>query len=84
MSSNEMRDEGKINFKIFGMVLPLLPGLMLRLSGTFLKFKREAKKGGKVFHKELINQGLDKEKANQLTEMYLESSQLANYFKNLR
>ena len=82
MSSNLLRDEGRIGFKFFGLILPLLPGLMFRLSGTFLRFKKEAKKGGKIFHKELINQGMDKEKANQLTEMYLENSQLIKYFRS--
>ena len=44
---------------------------MFRLSGTFLRFKLDAKKGGKIFKRELIKQGFDKEKANELTEMYL-------------
>jgi hypothetical protein len=82
MESNKVRDDGQENFRIFGLILPSLPVLMIRLSGTFLRFKREAKKAGKIFQKELINQGYNKERANKLTDMYLENSQLIKYIKN--
>jgi hypothetical protein len=83
MKSKIVRDEGKRNFGIFRLILPSLPGLIIRLSSTFLRFKKEAKNGGKIFQKELMNQGFNKERASQLTEMYLESSQLIKYIKNL-
>lgn len=70
--------------KLFGMLLPSMPSLMIRLSGTFLRFKRNANKAGKIFRKELRNQGIDKETANELTEIYMEASHIRNYIQNFR
>jgi len=68
--------------KYFGFLLPSLPRLILRCTGTFLRFKRDAKKAGKAFKKELINQGIDKETATELTDIYMEGSDLFKVFKN--
>jgi hypothetical protein len=68
--------------KYLGMMLPALPPLMFRLTGTFLRFKRDAKKAGKVFKKELIKQGFDKKTASELTEKYLETSNLTKLMLN--
>ena len=62
--------------KLFGLILPSLPSLMIRFGGVYLRFKRNAKKGGHIFQKELIKQGLDKETAQQLTQIYLDGSNL--------
>ena len=83
--TKEVEDQEKVNgFRIFGMILPSLPSLMFKLSGVFLRFKREAKKGGRTFQKELINQGIDEATATQLTEIYLESSNISNYVNLFR
>jgi len=66
-------------FKFFGIMLPALPSLMFRLGGTFLRFKRNAKKAGKVFKKELIKQGFNRETAEGLTKIYLEGSDISKY-----
>lgn len=79
MSNNIDKKMETHPFKIFGMMLPSLPSLMFRLGGTFLKFKRNAKKAGKVFKKELIKQGFDKETAEGLTKIYLEGSDISKY-----
>jgi hypothetical protein len=71
-------------FKIFGMMIPALPSLMFRLGRTFLKFKRNAKKAGKVFKKELIKQGFDKETAEGLTNKYLEGSDISKYILSFK
>jgi len=55
---------------------------MFRLGGTFLRFKRDAKKAGKIFRKELIKQGFDKKIATNLTNSYLEGSNLIKYMQN--
>lgn len=70
--------------RLFGMILPSLPSLMFRFGGTFLRFKREAKKGGRIFQKELIKQGLDKATAAELTEIYLEGGNLLQYMQYFR
>ena len=68
--------------KIFGMMIPLIPSLMFRLTGTFLRFKRDANKAGKIFKKELVNQGLDRETAKLFTKEYVEGSNLMKLFNN--
>ncbi len=83
--TEEVEDQEKTNgFRIFGMMLPSPPSLMFKLGSIFLRFKREAKKRGQTFQKELINQGLDEITAAQLTEIYLESSNIANYISLFR
>jgi hypothetical protein len=69
-------------FKFFGMMLPTLPSLMFRVGETFLRFKRNAKKAGKVFKKELIKQGFDSKTAKSLTKIYLEGSDISKYVFN--
>ena len=69
--------------KLFGMMLPSMPSLMFRITGTFLRFKSDANKAGKVFKKELIKQGIDKETAAELTEIYMESSHIRKYIQGL-
>ncbi len=62
--------------KWFGMIISFIPSLLVKSGGAFLRFKRQAKKGGKIFKKELINQGLDRKTASELTEIYLKGSHL--------
>jgi len=66
-------------FRMFGALLPYLPLLMLRFGGSFLRLKRDAKKAGKTFHKELLRQGIDETAATQLTEIYLQPSNIKQY-----
>lgn len=68
--------------KFFGFLLPSLPRLILRCTGTFLRFKRNANRAGKVFKNELIDQGIDKQTASELTNIYMEGSDLLKVFKN--
>ena len=63
----------------FGVALPMLPRLMVRFTGAFLRFKSHARRGGRFFHKELLQQGVDKETAEKLTERYLEGGNLFQY-----
>lgn len=79
---NDMREVS--TFRFFGIMLPSLPSMMFRLGGTFLRFKKDTKKAGKVFRKELINQGVDKKTAVELTEKYLEGSNIIRYMQNFR
>jgi len=81
MTKDTDKEEEISNIRIFGMVISSLPSLMFRLAGTFLKFKRDAKKGGHIFQKELIARGLDAETAAKLTGIYLESSNLMQYMR---
>jgi len=69
--------------KFFGFLLPSLPRLILRCGGTFLRFRRDAKKAGKVFKKELIEQGIDIQTATELTDIYMDGSDLFKLFKSM-
>ena len=83
MDINENMERTNI-VKIFGLMLPSIPSLLSRIGGTFLRFKRDAKKAGRVFHRELRAQGLDKKMAGELTSIYLEGSNLVKYITILR
>jgi hypothetical protein len=79
---NEKREINGI--KIFGVIFPFLPKLLFKFSITFLRFKRRAKKAGKTFRKELMKQGLNKQTASELTEIYMKGSQIKNVVKVFR
>ena len=51
-------DKERRPIRVFGILLPSLPGLIFRFGGLFLRFKRDAKKAGKVFRTELLIRGL--------------------------
>ena len=73
-------DQGSAGgFRVLGALLPYLPSLMLRLGGSFLRLKRDAKKAGRTFQKELLRQGIDEGTAAELTEIYLEPSSIKQY-----
>jgi len=77
----------KINggpIKIFGVLLLSLPSLMFRFGRLYLRFKRDAKNAGKIFKKELMKQGLDKQTASNLTELYIDGSNLSILIQNMR
>jgi len=80
--NKEIKDERELEtIKIFGMLIPKMPSLMFRLTGTLVRFKSDANKAGKVFKKELIKQGIDVETANNLTEKYKEGSHVRQYIQ---
>ena len=82
--NENVKDEREVNpIKLFRIMLPSIPSLMFKLSGTLLRFKRNANKAGKVFRKELIGRGIDKKIADELTEIYLESSHIRKYIQGL-
>jgi len=77
----ENRPDG---FRSLGIVISSAPSLIFRVGCWFLKFKREAKKGGRIFQKELIKHGFDKETAEIFKEIYLKPSELKQYITLLR
>jgi|GEM_PF-1378032 len=83
MTKESTQSTGKNPVKMFGMIAPYLPGLLLRSGTAWLSFKRQANKGGREFKKELLRQGIEKESADLLTRQYLESSMLIKYFKDV-
>jgi hypothetical protein len=67
--------------KLVGMMMLSLPSLLFRLTGTFIRLKSSANKAGKIFHSELLKQGIDQKTANDLTSEYMQSSHFREYLK---
>jgi len=70
--------------KMLGFLIPIIPSLILRFCGEFIRFKSKANRAGRIFQEELVRQGLDKITATQLTSFYLEGSNPFNLLRSLR
>jgi hypothetical protein len=70
--------------KILGFLIPLLPSLLFRFGGEFLRFRSRARKGATVFHDELLRQGIDGATAARLSSLYLEGSDPFKILRSLR
>ena len=70
----------KEGIRFAGSLVPSLIPLMLRLGKTYLRFKKDAQKAGKIFEKELRANGLDKNTAKAMTEEYLNTSRILRAF----
>ncbi|WP_455391940.1 hypothetical protein [[Eubacterium] cellulosolvens] len=64
---------------VFAGVTSSIP-LMVKLGFVYLQFKRKAKKAGRIFKKELVANGIDKNTAKLLTEEYLRGSHFLSQF----
>ena len=80
--NENIKDDREVNpVKIFGMMIPSMPSLVFRITGTLLRFKSSANRAGKVFKKELIAQGIDEQTADELTEIYMKGSHIRQYIQ---
>jgi hypothetical protein len=84
MTENIQEMNNADSVKWFGMFISILPSLLIKSGGAFLRFKRQAKKGGKIFQQELIDQGIDKKTAVELTNSYLEGSEFLKTMMKFR
>jgi len=83
--NKKLEDKRKSDsIELFGAIIPFLPTLLLKSGWAFLRFKMEAKRGGDIFQKELINQGLDKTIAARITGIYLEGSNIFQSIVKIR
>ncbi len=73
---DKIRSPREIAFKTAPHIIPLA----FKLGLVYLGFKRKAKKAGKIFKKELISNGIDKNTAKLLTEEYLKTSHFLRGF----
>lgn len=62
-------------------LLPYLALLSTRSIPALISFKLRAKKAGKIFEKELLDCGMDKEMAQAMKEDYMKASKLSSFFK---
>ena len=67
--------------KLFGVIVPYLPILLLRSGAAWLSFRGKAQKGAKIFQQELVRQGIDKETAMMFTQSYAQGNNLIDIFK---
>ena len=77
MKKNSERDLPKI----IGSLILTFPSLIFRFGVEAFRFKSKAHKAGRIFRRKLVEQGLDRSTAAQLTSFYLEGS---DPFKMLR
>jgi len=83
--NKKFEEARKSNYiELLGAILPFLPALLLKSGWAFLRFKMEAKRGGDIFQKELMNQGLDKITAAKITGIYLEGSNVLQSLVKMR
>jgi hypothetical protein len=62
--------------QLIARIMANLPVIILKSGTAWLSFKLQAKKGNKIFHKELLNQGIDEETAKLFTQQYIDGSNL--------
>jgi hypothetical protein len=74
------KEEVREGIRYAGKLLPSLFPLVLKLGKVYLRFKKDAQKAGKIFEKELRANGIDKETAKAMTEIYLNSSRILSAF----
>ena len=66
--------------RVVGTIIPTLPLLVYLMLREYLCFKTSADKAGKIFHNELLAQGMSPGFAEDLTSFYLESRDLFRFF----
>jgi hypothetical protein len=92
LKKNRNRNKNKINADqrqsgIGNMMLHIFPrvlGLGFRLGFFYLGFKRRARKAGKIFEKELLAAGMDKQMARKLRDDYMQSSHIFHQIRKAR
>ena len=75
--NKDQRGEG---IRLAGVLIPSLLPLVFKLGKTYLRFKKDAQKAGKIFEKELRANGINKETARAMTDVYLSSSRILRTF----
>jgi len=83
MTENSRGQKRANGLKLLGAFLPKLPLLTFKFGGLYLRIKSQSTKAGKRFQKELMKEGFDKQKAKELTEIYLQTANLRNYVNNI-
>ena len=63
-------------------IIARVPGLVIRLGFSALKFKRRVKKSAKKMQKGLIKGGMSKERANELVCKYEEDLSIRKFIKS--
>ncbi len=70
--------------KTLGVIITILPSLIFRFGGEFLRFRSRARRGAGVFQDELQRQGIDEATAARLASLYLEGSDPFKILRSIR
>jgi hypothetical protein len=70
--------------KLVGVIILKTPTLLVRCGGELLKMRIKARQATRIFHDELISQGMDPTMALQLSELYRQGSDVGQFLRNLR
>ncbi len=62
--------------------LARVPGLVIRLGFSFLKFKRRVKKNTRKLKRGLVKNGMSRERAKELANKYEEDLSIRKFMKN--
>jgi len=78
---NMTEEEKSEVLEFTSIIIPLIPKILIKYSKIYLRFKTRANAAGKIFKNELLEQGVDRATADKLTELYMKSSKIQNFFK---
>jgi len=73
---NNQKNDTYDPVQLVARIMANLPIILLKSGTAWLSFKRQAKKGNKIFHKELLSQGIDEETAKLFTQQYIDGSNI--------
>lgn len=59
-----------LGLQFIGLALPRIPLLFFRFGSWYLRFKGNVNKASKIFKKQLMTNGIDKQMADELTKCY--------------
>ena len=59
------------------------PWLVWRLGISYLRYKRQAKRAGKVFFRSLVSNGMPEKEARDLADEYMSSFSIMNIMRQL-
>ncbi len=59
------------------------PGLVWRLGISYLRYKRQAKRAGKVFFRSLVTNGMPEKEARDLADEYMSALSLMSIMRQL-
>ena len=58
-----------------------VPGLVVRLGFSFMRFKRKVRKDTKILRRSMIKNGMDKKMASELAEAYATNLSIREFMK---
>lgn len=67
--------------QIVGMVVSLLPRLFFSCGVGYLKMKHRANKSSRLFKQRMLEEGMSKEQADELTQLFLKPVKISTYVR---